>query len=97
MPSAVVCAALLHDIEDTPCPPDRIAERFGADIAQLISTVRLAEVSAELPDGLTFEAVTPTAPPTSRTARPGHPLGRPASQHADHRVPCPDHTAPQSL
>jgi hypothetical protein len=91
MPSAVVCAALLHDIEDTPCPPDRIAERFGADIAQLISTVRLAEVSAEPPGGLTFEAV------TSRTARPGHPLGRPASQHADHRVPCPDHTAPQSL
>ncbi|MER6248900.1 HD domain-containing protein [Streptomyces griseorubiginosus] len=68
MPPAVVCAALLHDIADTPCPPGRIAERFGADVAQLISAVSLAQLSALPPDGLTFEIAPPTARPTLEQA-----------------------------
>ncbi|MEV7737844.1 HD domain-containing protein [Streptomyces sp. NPDC088921] len=60
VPPAVVCAALLHDIEDTHCPPGRIAERFGEDIAQLISAVRRFELRAVPPGGFTLETATPT-------------------------------------
>jgi len=60
MPPAVVCAALLHDIEDTACPPGRIAERFGEDIAHLISAVRLAELDTVSPDSLTLDTAAPT-------------------------------------
>ncbi|MER6288962.1 HD domain-containing protein [Streptomyces sviceus] len=60
MPPAVVCAALLHDIEDAPCPPDRIAERFGKDVAQLISAVRRSELRAVPPGDVTLETATPT-------------------------------------
>jgi (p)ppGpp synthase/HD superfamily hydrolase len=35
MPPAVVCAALLHDLEDTECPPERVAELFGPYVADL--------------------------------------------------------------
>ncbi|MFF9157518.1 HD domain-containing protein [Streptomyces sp. NPDC014846] len=51
MPPAVVCAALLHDIGDTPCPPDRVGERFGLEIAQLVTTAATAKVSTPLPSG----------------------------------------------
>jgi len=46
MPSPVVCAALLHDVEDTACPPQRIADQLGQEVADLIAAVRTAEVSA---------------------------------------------------
>ncbi|MFJ8936452.1 HD domain-containing protein [Streptomyces sp. NPDC102365] len=46
MPPPVVCAALLHDVEDTACPPQRIADRLGQEIADLIAAVRTAAVSA---------------------------------------------------
>lgn len=46
MPPPVVCAALLHDVEDTSCPPQRIADQFGQEAADLITAVRSAEVSA---------------------------------------------------
>lgn len=59
MPRAVVCAALLHDIEDTACPPGRIAERFGEDIAHLISAARLAELDTVPPDGVFLETAAP--------------------------------------
>ncbi|MEU4469414.1 HD domain-containing protein [Streptomyces sp. NPDC024017] len=48
MPSAVVCAALLHDIEDTRCPPGRITERFGQETTDLISAVRTTRLD-EIP------------------------------------------------
>ncbi|MFE2424964.1 HD domain-containing protein [Streptomyces hokutonensis] len=46
MPPPVVCAALLHDVEDTACPPRRIADQLGQEVADLIEAVRTAEVSA---------------------------------------------------
>lgn len=46
MPPPVVCAALLHDVDDTACPPQRIADQFGNDVADLIAAVRTAVVSA---------------------------------------------------
>ncbi|WP_323178754.1 HD domain-containing protein [Streptomyces sp. NBC_01381] len=52
MPPVVVCAALLHDIEDTPCPPDRVVEQFGQEIAQLIAAARTANANTIPPSGL---------------------------------------------
>ncbi|GAA3134844.1 HD domain-containing protein [Streptomyces echinatus] len=52
MPPAVVCAALLHDIEDTSCPPGRVAERFGQETADLISTVRTTRLNEIPPSAL---------------------------------------------
>ncbi|MER5347108.1 HD domain-containing protein [Streptomyces mirabilis] len=46
MPPPVVCAALLHDVDDTACPPQRIADQFGKEVADLIAAVRTAVVSA---------------------------------------------------
>ncbi|MFD9196407.1 HD domain-containing protein [Streptomyces phaeochromogenes] len=46
MPPPVVCAALLHDVDDTACPPQRIADQFGNDVVGLIAEVRTAVVSA---------------------------------------------------
>ncbi|WP_225900078.1 MULTISPECIES: HD domain-containing protein [unclassified Streptomyces] len=46
MPPSVICAAVLHDIDDTPCPPGRVAEHFGQEIADLISAVRTAKLAA---------------------------------------------------
>ncbi|WP_406486033.1 HD domain-containing protein [Streptomyces phaeochromogenes] len=46
MPPPVVCAALLHDVDDTACPPQRIADQFGNDVVDLIAAVRTAVVSA---------------------------------------------------
>ena len=38
-------AAILHDvIEDTPTPKDQLAERFGADVAELVDGVTLSEL-----------------------------------------------------
>ncbi|MEU9880889.1 HD domain-containing protein [Streptomyces phaeochromogenes] len=42
MPPPVVCAALLHDVDDTVCPPQRIADQFGNDVGDLIAAVRTA-------------------------------------------------------
>ncbi|MER6353830.1 HD domain-containing protein [Streptomyces sp. NPDC001634] len=39
MPPPFVCAALLHDMEDTLCPPHRLADQFGEDVAQLVAAV----------------------------------------------------------
>ncbi|WP_105967930.1 HD domain-containing protein [Streptomyces geranii] len=46
MPPPVVCAALLHDVDDTACPPRRIAGQFGDEVADLIAAVRATVVSA---------------------------------------------------
>ncbi|WP_371271962.1 HD domain-containing protein, partial [Streptomyces sp. cf124] len=63
MPPPVICAALLHDIDDSPCPPGRVTEHFGQGIADLVSAVRTSRLS-EIPlSALNF----PTArPPTLR-------------------------------
>ncbi|MGW0971232.1 HD domain-containing protein [Streptomyces sp. NPDC002516] len=45
-PPTAVCAALLHDVEDTTCPPGRVAEQFGPDVAQLVSDVRTVKLGA---------------------------------------------------
>ncbi|MCX4993316.1 HD domain-containing protein [Streptomyces sp. NBC_00568] len=42
MPPDVVCAALLHDLEDTDCPPERVAELFGPYIADLLRAIPTA-------------------------------------------------------
>ncbi|WP_328834603.1 HD domain-containing protein [Streptomyces europaeiscabiei] len=39
MPVPVVCAALLHDVEDTACPAGRLTEQFGEEIAELVAAV----------------------------------------------------------
>ncbi|MFD5010663.1 HD domain-containing protein [Streptomyces chartreusis] len=46
MPPPVICAALLHDIDDSPCPPGRVTEYFGQETADLISGVRTARLDA---------------------------------------------------
>ena len=52
LPPHVVCAALLHDVlEDTACPPRRIAERFGREVADVVAAVATAEVSQYWQDG----------------------------------------------
>ena len=40
----VLCAAVLHDVlEDTPCPPEEIAARFGVEVAGLVAWVTIPE------------------------------------------------------
>jgi (p)ppGpp synthase/HD superfamily hydrolase len=68
MPPALVCVALLHDIDDTPCPPGRVVEDFGQNIAQLVSAVHTAKLGAIPPSGLTLEAARPAARPTREEA-----------------------------
>lgn len=61
----MICAAVLHDIDDTPCPPGRVAEHFGQEIADLISAVRTAELAAIPLTALDFGvARSPTFKPT---------------------------------
>ncbi|WP_060887133.1 HD domain-containing protein [Streptomyces caniscabiei] len=69
MPPPVICAALLHDIDDSPCPPGRVTEHFGQGIADLISAVRTSRLS-EIPlSALNFPtARPPTLPPTREEA-----------------------------
>ncbi|MFE9023837.1 HD domain-containing protein [Streptomyces sp. NPDC007808] len=64
----VICAALLHDIDDTPCPPNRVTEHFGQEIADLISAVRTAELGRIPLSGLTFTKASPTVQPTQDDA-----------------------------
>lgn len=61
MPPGVICAALLHDIDDSPCPPDRVTEHFGQETADLISAVRTAKLSAIPLSALNFGIAKPTA------------------------------------
>jgi (p)ppGpp synthase/HD superfamily hydrolase len=61
MPPPVICAALLHDIDDSPCPPGRVAERFGQEIADLISAVRTARLSTIPLSALNFRTTRPPA------------------------------------
>jgi (p)ppGpp synthase/HD superfamily hydrolase len=69
MPPPVICAALLHDIDDSPCPPGRVTERFGKEIAELISAVRTARLSAIPLSALHFHtARPPTLQPTPEEA-----------------------------
>ncbi|MER5667452.1 HD domain-containing protein [Streptomyces mirabilis] len=56
MPPTMVCAALLHDIDDTPCPPDRVVEQFGPEITQLIEAARTAKASASPPSDLIYDS-----------------------------------------
>lgn len=69
MPPPVICAALLHDIDDSPCPSGRVIEHFGQEIADLISAVRTSKLS-EIPLGArNFPATRPpTLPPTREEA-----------------------------
>ncbi|MFD5859805.1 HD domain-containing protein [Streptomyces chartreusis] len=46
MPPSVICAALLHDIDDSPCPPGRVTEHFGQETTDLISGVRTVKFDA---------------------------------------------------
>ncbi|WP_345656565.1 HD domain-containing protein [Streptomyces siamensis] len=55
MPPTVICAALLHDVDDTPCPPGRVAEHIGQETADLISAVRTAKLSAIVPSAFNFD------------------------------------------
>ncbi|MDH6614463.1 hypothetical protein M2163_001571 [Streptomyces sp. SAI-135] len=43
-----------------PCPPGRVAERFGEDVARLVSAVRLAELDMVAPDDLLLDTAAPT-------------------------------------
>ncbi|MFF4120860.1 HD domain-containing protein [Streptomyces sp. NPDC001714] len=65
MPPPVVCAALLHDIiDDTPCPPGRLAEQFGSDVARLVADVSTVDLRAIPPRGrLHPDAAQPAARP----------------------------------
>ncbi|MFI6567069.1 HD domain-containing protein [Streptomyces sp. NPDC050534] len=68
MPPTVVCAALLHDVEDTLCPPGRVAERVGPDVAQLVSDVRTANLGALRPGSPRLDAARPIARLTQEQA-----------------------------
>ncbi|MFF4806562.1 HD domain-containing protein [Streptomyces sp. NPDC001351] len=68
MPPAVICAALLHDVEDTLCPPGRVAGHFGQEIAELISAVRSAKLGTAPLNGLAFEGSRPASQPTREQA-----------------------------
>lgn len=69
MPPPVICAALLHDIDDSPCPPGRVTEHFGQGIADLISAVRTSKLG-EIPlSAFNFPtARPPTLSPTREEA-----------------------------
>ncbi|MEJ8672944.1 HD domain-containing protein [Streptomyces sp. MS1.AVA.1] len=56
----VICAALLHDIDDSPCPPGRVTEHFGQEITDLISAVRTAKLDAIPLSALHFGTAKPT-------------------------------------
>ncbi|WP_408995504.1 HD domain-containing protein [Streptomyces caniscabiei] len=74
MPPPVICAALLHDIDDSPCPPGRVTEHFGQGIADLISAVRTSRLS-EIPlSALNFPTARPPTLPPTRVSR--SPTGR---------------------
>ncbi|MFI8220008.1 HD domain-containing protein [Streptomyces sp. NPDC085932] len=60
MPALVICAALLHDIDDSPCPPGRVSEHFGQEVADLISAVRSAKLNAIPLAALHFGTARPT-------------------------------------
>jgi (p)ppGpp synthase/HD superfamily hydrolase len=68
MPPSVICAALLHDIVDTHCPPDRVSTYFGSEVADLIHAVRTAELSALPLESLTCDHAGPAARPTREEA-----------------------------
>ncbi|WP_328868771.1 HD domain-containing protein [Streptomyces sp. NBC_00287] len=61
MPPAVICAAVLHDIDDTACPPGRVAEHFGQEIVDLIASVRTAQLSTIPLSALNFDSATRAA------------------------------------
>lgn len=64
MPPTVVCAGLLHDIiEDTSCPPGRLAGQFGLNVAQLVADVSTVDVRAIPPRGPRPDAAPPSAQP----------------------------------
>ncbi|MFE5923056.1 HD domain-containing protein [Streptomyces sp. NPDC056468] len=68
MPPLVICAALLHDIVDTPCPPGRVSEHLGQEVADLIWAVRRAELTAIPLGSLTFDHTRPSVQPTREEA-----------------------------
>ncbi|MFJ6894004.1 HD domain-containing protein [Streptomyces hokutonensis] len=68
MPPPVVCAALLHDVEDTACPPQRIADQLGQEVADLIAAVRTAVVSAHPQTGEGAMLASDAAAPSWETA-----------------------------
>ena len=68
MPPPVVYAALLHDVEDTACPPRRIADQLGQEVADLIAAVRTAVVSAHPQTGEGAMLASDAAAPSWETA-----------------------------
>lgn len=69
LPPHVVCAALLHDVLDgTACPPQRIADQFGREVADLIAAVRTAEVSWYWQDGEATMPASDVADPSPEMA-----------------------------
>ncbi|MEV0736697.1 HD domain-containing protein [Streptomyces sp. NPDC050549] len=88
MPPPVVCAALLHDVEDTACPPRRIADQLGQETADLIAAVRTAVVSAHPQAGkdaaFASDAATPSWERAGRRCR-------------SRTVECPRRTQPAAV
>ncbi|MGW3852597.1 HD domain-containing protein [Streptomyces fagopyri] len=68
MPPAVVCAALLHDIEDTPCPPGHVSKSVGPYVAELVSDVRAVKLGQIPPGGLQPDGAGPSTRPTHEEA-----------------------------
>ncbi|WP_369031563.1 MULTISPECIES: HD domain-containing protein [Streptomyces] len=69
LPPHVVCAALLHDVlDDTACPPQRIADRFGPEVADLIAAIGAAEVSWYWQDGRATMPASDVADPSPEMA-----------------------------
>ncbi|QIZ01061.1 HD domain-containing protein [Streptomyces sp. S1D4-11] len=56
MPPLVVCAGLLHDIHDTPCPLDHVVEQFGQEIVHLITAASMIKAGVIPPNDLTRDA-----------------------------------------
>jgi hypothetical protein len=47
----MVCAALLHDVpEDTECPPERLRDEFGDEVADLVERLMAFRYGASVPD-----------------------------------------------
>ncbi|MFF3403533.1 HD domain-containing protein [Streptomyces sp. NPDC002659] len=68
MPPPAVCAALLHDLEDTDCPPSRVADQFGKEIADLVTAVPSAVPCPFPPSAAATKPSAMSADPTREAA-----------------------------
>ncbi|MFF3459678.1 HD domain-containing protein [Streptomyces sp. NPDC002730] len=67
MPPPAVCAALLHELEETDCPPSRLPDQFGDEIADLVAAVPSA-VSRPFPPAATAAKTAAMAADPTRAA-----------------------------